>query len=58
MRRLATALVLCSAAVVLSGCSFALGSRVESDSSDRLDRLEQRISNAERTLGLTVEEVR
>ncbi len=53
MQRIMTKLVLVAAITALPGCVFAVGSKLETDQSPRLEKLEKRISAAEGKLGIT-----
>jgi hypothetical protein len=56
MKRIKTTLVttsaLLAACTLLSGCVFAVGSTHEAQPKDRLDRLDTRVRNVERQLGI------
>ena len=46
-------LSLLAAVTALPGCMVAVGSKIETDQTGRMDKLERRIQNAEKELGLT-----
>jgi hypothetical protein len=53
MKSIALTLALLATTAFLPGCVFAVGSKLETDQTGRLKKLEQRISNAEKQLGIT-----
>ncbi len=53
MKRFAMTMALLATAALLPGCVFAVGSKLETDHGDQLNRLDRRISAAEKELGLT-----
>ena len=52
MKRFALTMALLASTALLPGCVFAVGSKLETDPGDRLNRLDRRISAAEKELGL------